>query len=151
MNSLRAFAILSALAAMAPQAMADDFWSALRYSVGIRYLEVSAPNASSPRPKSLEMPEYPGKMAERGLSGEVYVTVKISESGTVTDIQTSKESTAGLGEVAKKTIARWQFYPAVSVQTGRAVPSELTCRVEFSAEEVASTKATSPTGQPANR
>ena len=115
---------------------ADDvLWMGFKYSVAVKYIGPSKPGLGIPRPRSLQMPDYPINMLESALSGDVLGTVVVTEDGSVRSVKVVEASSPEFGEAAKKAMTKWFFDPAKSGKDGVAVCAELMCRVEFRASE----------------
>jgi protein TonB len=63
-------------------------------------------------PLSRQPPQYPYKAARRGIEGWVRVSFRVTEAGTVEDVQVLDSDPAGVFEQAAiKAVYRWRFKP----------------------------------------
>ena len=81
-------------------------------------------------PLSRQPPQYPYKAARRGIEGWVRVSFRVTETGTVEDVQVLESDPAGVFEQAAiKAVYRWRFKPRTV--NGQAMAGTAEQVVEF--------------------
>jgi protein TonB len=81
-------------------------------------------------PLSRQPPQYPYKAARRGIEGWVRVSFRVTEMGTVEDVQVLESDPAGVFEQAAiKAVYRWRFKPRIV--NGQAMAGTAEQVVEF--------------------
>lgn len=78
-----------------------------------------------PVPVTTTLPEYPRHLRKDGLSGVVSLSVRVSETGKVTDAKVVKSTHKDFEEPALAAVKEWRFKPA----TKGGKPVELTIRL----------------------
>ena len=81
-------------------------------------------------PLSRQPPQYPYKATRRGIEGWVRVSFRVTETGTVEDVQVLESDPAGVFEQAAiKAVYRWRFKPRIV--NGQATAGTAEQVVEF--------------------
>jgi len=81
-------------------------------------------------PLSRQPPQYPYKAARRGIEGWVRVSFRVTETGTVEDVQVLESEPAGVfDQAAVKAVYRWRFKPRTV--KGQAIAATAEQVVEF--------------------
>jgi len=81
-------------------------------------------------PLSRQPPQYPYKAARRGIEGWVRVSFRVTETGTVEDVEVLESDPAGVFEQAAiKAVYRWRFKPRIV--NGQAMAGTAEQVVEF--------------------
>jgi protein TonB len=81
-------------------------------------------------PLSRQPPQYPYKAARRGIEGWVRVSFRVTEAGTVEDVQVLESEPPGIFEQAAiKAVYRWRFKPRIV--NGQAMAGTAEQVVEF--------------------
>lgn len=94
-----------------------------------RYL--AAP--TSPIPVFQTRPKFPFLMRQAGISGEVVVSFRVREDGSVDDVTVVRSSRKEFESAAKECISKWRFKPA-SIE-GRPVSTRLQMPFIFTLNE----------------
>lgn len=81
-----------------------------------------------PQPVATPPPPYPETLWERGVGGEVVLTLVIDPFGVVTDVE-REEGAQELADAAAQTVRRWTFLPATL--DGQPVATAVSVRVSF--------------------
>ena len=89
------------------------------------------PGPNFERPRAIVQPfaEYTDAARRAGIRGEVLLSLIVTESGTVSDVEVLRHLGGGLDDEAVKTIQRWQFTPAKV--NGEAVPDRIKTTMTF--------------------
>lgn len=81
-------------------------------------------------PLSRQPPQYPYKAARRGIEGWVRVSFRVTETGTVEDVEVLEADPPGVFEQAAiKAVYRWRFKPRII--NGQATAGSAEQVVEF--------------------
>lgn len=120
---------------------ANDFWMGYKYSVSVRYIgkvDTKTP-IDTPRPMSLQMPDYPIEAMEAALSRDVIVSFIVTESGSVDTIEVIEVGQTipdVFGAAVKSAVSKWTFHPGASLSSPRkAMSVRMKCRFEFRIKE----------------
>lgn len=115
----------------------DEAWIGMKYSVSLSYLNIKEKKeATTPTPKSIQMPAYPVEAAIRlFVSGHAVVTFVIKEDGSIGAIKAIEASYNTFEDAAKKAVNEWSFYPSMNKESKRPMAVHMQCRFEFDASE----------------
>jgi TonB family protein len=123
------------LAAATPMRGVNDFWLGNRYSVSVFYL-TQEKGIDPPRPKSVQMPDYPVECMRANVSGQALIEFSVSPAGAVRDVKVVRAEIPEFGETAKAAVKKWSFFPAMERKSGIATSVTMQCRFDFRVEEV---------------
>ncbi|MEA3243941.1 MAG: energy transducer TonB [Pseudomonadota bacterium] len=85
-------------------------------------------------PLSRQPPQYPYKATRRGIEGWVRVSFRVTETGTVEDVQVLESDPTGVFEQAAiKAVYRWRFKPRIV--NGQATAGTAEQVVEFALKQ----------------
>jgi TonB family protein len=138
MTTLRTFLVCSIfLIGGAPicNAVNDALWMSDQYSVAVKYLGISEKGVDMPRPRSVQMPEYPYIEWTYGCQGEVFLEIEILQDGTVGAVVIEKSDKPTFAAAAEKTVKQWSFSPGMILKSKTPVTTHLHCKIGFYADE----------------
>lgn len=86
----------------------------------------------------LTPPKYPKSAVDAGVSGMVWLKVRVAADGSVSEVQVAKSEPAGVFDaVAVEAAKKWKFSPGSRTSTGEPVAGWVMVPVQFSADEPA--------------
>lgn len=110
----------------------DVLWMGFKYSVSVK-LAGTPNNTNEPaHPRSLPMPEYPAKMMNAAVSGDVVVKITVMSEGVVDKIEIISADFEAFSASVRRAVRQWNFSPLPKGKTGTR---QVTCRFEFRATE----------------
>ena len=125
---------MSGLSFDLPQFASDDLFGAdtlLSGSESSKSLVMTGDSVDTlPRPRTRKAPEYPSSARERGIEGQVVLSIKVSEDGRVEQVRVVDSEPRGVFDtVAIAAVNDWTFDPAK--YQGKAVAVSVSQRIPF--------------------
>jgi len=87
------------------------------------------PVYTAPRAIFAPDPTYTAEARQKGITGEVSLTLEVLPDGTTNNIRVVKSLDPGLDQSAVETVAHWRFQPAA--KSGIPVSAKINVRVRF--------------------